>query len=490
MDSIVEAIAHFAEQKPDAVAVIAEKQQITYAELWKEVRGFASYIRSRELEKGLRIIVEAKHSIWYIVAWLGIQLAGCVFAPVEKKVGTERLRDTAEQLSASMIISNAELESAQYIMVSPSAVRDLATSNFYEDVSFDFPRPEDLCEIMFTTGTTGKSKGVMLTYSAIVAIAESRRSGDAGYNVSENNIHLIAVPINHTGGIRNISLSLFTGTTAVLLDGFLNFKLFFQYIRDYHVTSITMPPSAVRMALVLAAEEMAKYTDQLDFIQTGDTSYPKADQERFCELLPRTRLYFTYGSTEAGGVSVLEYSKYKKEGGCSGRPSKRWRVFTVDDDKKEFASSKSAPGRIAVSGKGMMSGYYNEPELTKEYLSDGVLYTNDIGYFDEDGYLYVIGRRGDVINLGGLKIAPAEVENVALRFSGIAECACFVVQDARDITVLKLNIVEQQGSNIEIGELREYMRGNLEAHQVPKLIEKVSEIPKTYNGKIDRKALK
>lgn len=487
MDSIVEAVAHFAEQKPDTVAVIAERQQITYAELWKEVRGFASYIRSRGLKKGLRVLVEARHSTWYVVAAFGVQLAGCVFVPVEKKIGVDRLWDIAEQLSASMIISNTKIESGKYIMVDPSAVRELATSNFYEGVSFDFPKPEDLCDILFTTGTTGRSKGVMLSHGAVVEIADIRQSN---FKVSESNVFLVAVPLNHAGGIRYVYLPMLTGTTVVLLEGFLNLKLFFQYIRDYHVTSLTLPPSAVRMVLMLAAEEMGKYANQIDFITTGDTSYPKADQERFCELLPRTRLYFTYGASEAGGVSILEYSKYKKEGGCSGKPSERWRVFTVDDDKKEIASSKNAPGRIAVLGRGMMSGYYNEPELTKEVLSDGVLYTNDIGYFDEDGFLFVIGRRGDVINLGGLKVPPAEVENTVLRFPGIAECACFAVQDAKGATVLKLNIVEQQGSDIQISELREHMRGDLEAFQIPKLIEKVSRIPKLYNGKIDRKALK
>lgn len=486
INSIVEALAAFAAQKPDKVAVIAERQEITYGALWKEVRGFAVYIRSCGLEKGSRVIVKAKHSIWYVVAYFGVHLAGCVFVPLEKTIGIEGMKDISEQVSASMVISDTDINGG-YIMVSSSAVRTLAADNFCEDVKFDFPKSEELCDIIFTTGTTGKSKGVMLTHGAVVAVAENYRFS---FKISEDNVYLLSTPLNHAGGEHRIAASVLTGTTAVLLDGFVNFKLFFEYIRDYHVTSMYLPPSAVRMVLLLAAEEMAKYTDQLDFIHTGGSAFPETDMERFRELLPHTRLYNMYGATEAGNSSTLEYSKEKKEVGCIGKPTINSHSFIVDDNRKKIRSSKDHPGLIATSGSNLMSGYYNEPELTKEVLTDGVLYTNDIGYIDEDGYLYVLGRRGDVINIGGFKIAPTEVEDIALRFPGIAECACFAVHDKVGSTVLKLNIVERPGYDIQIMELREHLHRHLEAFKVPKQFNKVGDIPKTTNGKIDRKVLK
>lgn len=487
MNSIVEAVASAAARKPDTVAVIAERQEITYGELWKEIRGFAAYIQSLGLEKGARIIVKAKHSIWYVVACFGTHLSGCVFAPVEKTIGVEGLKDIARQLSPAMIISDVNVESGEFITVDSSSVRALAAESFKEGLKFDFPQPEDLCDILFTTGTTGKSKGVMLTHESTVVMADGYRTGN---KISEDNVYLIPGPVNHVGGIRRVYVSMLTGTTAVLLDGFVNLKLFFEYIRDYHVTSIQMPPSAVRLVLLLASEKLAKCAGQIDFIQTGTTVFPKADMERLRELLPSARLYFAYGTSETGTISLLEYSKDNKEMGCVGKPMAHSRVFIVDGDGKEIRSSRDCPGRIAVSGPYLMSGYYNEPELTKEILTNGVLYTNDLGYFDEDGYLYVLGRRGDVINIGGLKIAPAEVEDTAIRFLGIAECACFAAQDRSGNTVLKLDIVEKPETNIQIMELHKHLRGHLEAFKVPKLIEKVSEIPKTANGKIDRKALK
>lgn len=487
MNSIVEAVAAAAERTPDKTAVIAERQEITYGELWKEIRGFAAYLHSCGLEKGARVIVKAKHSIWYVVACFGVHLAGCVFAPVEKTIGIEGLKDIAEQLSASMVISDVNIEGGEYITVDSSAVRTLAADNFREEVSFDFPQSEDLCDILFTTGTTGKSKGVMLTHKTVVAAAESHQFA---FKVSENNIYLIPLPLNHAGGIRKIYISALSGTTAVLLNGYTNLKLFFDYIRDYRATSVDIPPFAVRMVLLMAAEEMAKYADQLDFVHTGSAAYPKADMDRFRELLPNTRLYHGFGPSETILTNMLEYSSEIKERCCVGKTMGYARAFITDDDRKEIQSSKDNPGIIAVSSPYLMSGYYNEPELTAQVLVDGVLYTNDLGYIDEDGYLFVIGRRGDVINISGLKVAPAEVEDTVLRFPGIVECACFAVQNTLGSTVLKLNIVEKPGHDIQIKELYEHMNKHLEAFKVPKQIEKVGEIPKTYNGKIDRKVLK
>lgn len=487
MNSIIEAVAKAAADKSDAVAVIAEGQQIIYGELWKEACGFAAYIQSMGFDKGSRIIVKAKHDIWYVVSCFGIQLAGCVHVPLEKTIGIEGLRDIAEQLSASMVISDLEIEDKRYQTVDSASVRDLATVHFKEGMQFEFPEPEDICDILFTTGTTGKPKGVMLSHRAVVAVAENVQYGT---ELPENNIYLIPSPINHAAGLRNIYVCMLTGATAVLLDGYTNVKKFFKYIHDYHVTSIYMPPSAVRMMLLLASKELAKYAEDIRFVFTSSALFPESDKESLCALLPTARLYNDYGCSEAGRACIIDYAKEKGKACCVGKPTQNTRILIVNDDRKEIKSSKDNHGLIAITGTTVMSGYFNDPVSTKEAMENGIVYTNDIGYIDEDGYLYVLGRRGDVINIGGLKIAPAEVENVVLRFPGVAECACFAVHDELGNVNVKLNFVEIDKAVVDISELREHISQNLEGFKVPKLFEKVETIPKTANGKIDRKVLK
>lgn len=484
MDSIVEAVAKWAAQRPETVAVIAGGQQITYEELWREIRGFAAYLRSAGLAKGDRVVVKAKNDIWYAVSCYGIHLAGCVHVPLEKTIGPEGLRDVAEQLSPSLLISDISVEGAAYPTIDSARVRELAREHFDETLRFDLPRPEELCDILFTTGTTGRSKGVMVPHRAQVALAENI---EYGIDMPTNNRFLVPNPINHAAGIRNLNICMFMGTTAILLDGYTNIKTFFAYIQDYRVTGIYMPPSAVRMILLLAEKELAKYTDQIQYIHTGSASFPEADKERLRELLPNTKLYYAYGCSEAGRACIIEYSRSGRGDCCVGRPTINSRVFIVDDDRKEMPSSVDRQGLIAITGDTVMEGYFNDPELTARTLVDGVVYTNDIGYIDEEGYLYVTGRRDDVINVGGLKVAPTEVEGVALRFPGVAECVCYPVKDKLSGVAPKMNIVEQPGADVDTAALREYMLEHLEAYKVPKQFMKVDAVPKTPNGKIDRK---
>lgn len=487
MNSIVEAVAKAAANKPDTVALIAQGEQITYAELWREIRGFAAYIRSLHLQKGARIIVKAKHDIWFLVSCFGIHLAGCVHIPLEKTIGIDGLKDLAEQLSVSLVISDLEIDDARYQTVASSVVRDLARESFNAEARFEFPEASDLCDILFTTGTTGKPKGVMLSHRAVLATAENVVYST---ELPKNNVYLIPAPMNHAGGIRNVYICMLTGTTAVLLDGFTNVKLFFEYIRNYHVTSLYMPPSAIRMMLMLAPKELAKCADQIQYIFTASAHYPEADKEKMSEIFAASRLYNDYGCSEAGRSCLFDYAKERGKVNCVGKPTYNAKILIVGDDQKEIQSSKDNPGLIAITGSNVMSGYFNDPDLTQETMRNGIVYTNDIGYIDENGYLYVIGRRGDVINIGGLKIAPAEVESVVLRFPGIAECVCYAVEDKRGNINVKLNYVEVDGMQVDVSELRKYIAQKLEAFKVPKLYEKVDAIPKTANGKIDRKVLK
>ncbi len=486
MDSIVSAVAKFAQERPDRAAVIANDNEITYAQLWKEIQGFAEYIKSFDFPEGSRIIVKSDSDIWFAVSCFAIQLTGNVHVPLEKSIGVKGLEDVASQLGAAMVISNTDIQ-GDFVSVDSDKVREIGAENYKDGLEFIFPTKEMTCDILFTTGTTGKSKGVVISHRAVVAVSENVQYGA---EIPDDNVYLVPAPINHASAIRKLYVSMLTGTTVVLLDGFKDIRKFYSYIEKYNVTSILMPPAAVRMLLVLSKKELAKYSGQLHHIHTGSAAFPEADKELLCSLLPETRLYFAYGSSEAGCVSMFDYSKHKGLISCVGKPNKNAHIFIVDDNRQEIQSSSTNQGLIAIKGGMTMTEYFEEPELTKEVLVDGVVYTNDMGYIDENGFVYMLGRRGDVISIGGLKIAPTEVENIVLRFPGIAECACFAVEDRMGGCVPKLNIVEEKGADVDINELKKHMASYLEAFKVPKLVAKVEEIPKTSNGKIDRKVLK
>jgi len=269
----------------------------------------------------------------------------------------------------------------------------------------------------------------------------------------------------------------------------MNIKQFFQSIEQYGVTSILLPPSAIRMILMLTKDKLAEYAGQIDHIHTGSAAFPEADKEKLCELLPHSKLYFAYGSSEAGCVSLYDYSKNRGLISCVGKPNKNAHIIIVDQNRKEIKSSKDCAGLIAIAGSMNMQGYYDEPELTEAIMYGDYLYTNDLGYYDENGFLYMIGRQDDVINIGGLKIAPTEIEDVALRFAGLAECACFAIGDRMGGSIPKLAVIMEKGAVFDAGAIQRFLGEYLEAFKVPKRIEEVGVIPRTANGKVDRKKL-
>ena len=286
MDSIVQALYLHAQESPERVAVIADDEKITYGELWKEVQGFAEFLRKQGFPKGSRITVKAAPSIWFAVSCFGIHLSGNVHVPMEKTIGPDGIINIADELAASMIVADADLsdklEGKQYTCISSADVRSIARENYRDGLEFEFPTLDMTCDIMFTTGTTGKSKGVMESHRAVVAVSENVQYGA---DIPKDNIYLVPAPINHASAIRKLYVSILTGTTVVLLDGFTDVKKFFDYVEKYKVTSILMPPAAVRMILLLAAKNLAKYSDQLHHIHTGSAAFPEADKDKLCEIL-------------------------------------------------------------------------------------------------------------------------------------------------------------------------------------------------------------
>ncbi|MCR5041686.1 MAG: acyl--CoA ligase [Clostridia bacterium] len=487
MNTVANTICSNAQKFPEKTAIHDEKGSITYAQLDHAVKNFAKHLKGLGLPSGSRIMVQSNSDIPTVVSYLAIQLSGNINVPCEKTASVDALELIASETEAAVIITDADVD-GRYTRITFSEVMDIAGADDGNcSFEFDEPDPEAVCDILFTTGTTGKSKGVMISNRALLASCGNLITGS---EITETTVYLIPVPINHANGIRKTYSTLFAGGTVVLLEGLSNLKKFYGAISEFHANYLLLPPSAIRMILLLSAKDLAAHADQIEYVHTSAAPFPEADKQKLCELLPNTKLVFAYGSSEVANVSMFEYSKYPGRICCVGSLNINAKAKIVDEDGNEIESSKDNQGIIMLGGSAVMTGYYNAPELTAGVLKDGWVKTSDLGYFDEDGFLYVLGRADDVINVGGLKIAPTEVENVVMQYKGIAECACFGIDDRMTGKIPKLNIVPERRVEIDIGDLKKFLASKMEAYKVPKKIEIVAEIPKTSNGKINRKVLK
>lgn len=485
--TIVECVAGYALKQPNKIAIYTSNGSVTYSELYNYIRGYAKYLLASGIKKGDIVLLKAGQTIEYAVQYLGIHLAGGIVTSLEKSISDNGIVEVAQKIKANAIITDntlmEDLYSAVYI---PQGVVLAAAKDHVDDnIELNYPLLGDSADILFTTGTTGSSKGVELSHNALVATAENLIYG---CEYKSDTVIIVPGPLNHANAIRKLFTTFVNGSAIYILNGMTNVKSFYTAL-DSCVGSIAccLPPAAIRTIFALTNDRIAQYRDKIDFIESATSPLPETDKKRLCDLLPNTRLYNNYGSSEAASVCMYDYNKYSNKDNCVGKAMPNSRIIIVDDNHQEMYATRDNPGLIACSGDVNMKGYVNEPILTAEVLENGIVYTSDLGYIDDEGFVYVIGRKGDVINVGGLKVAPSEVESAALGYEGIIDCICIAIPDKITTNALKLLVAMKEGKELNIKSLSAFLAKSLEAYKIPRYYEKVEKIERTYNGKLNRK---
>lgn len=484
--SIALSIQETAKTNGQNIAVIVGSEKCTYENLALMNRKSALFLEKNGIKPGDRVIVEADHLLDYVYLWYGIQLLGAVFVPVEKNTPSNRIKEIAQELESAKVVTltpRDDLEDSWALSTIMPEIMDLEDSYVAKE-----PDPDSLAEILFTTGTTGKSKGVMVSFANQVNIA---LAGIETTNIQPDNVWLIPTPMNHAAGLRKVHIAMAVGSTSCLLEGFRNFKLYFNTIRENKVTSLYLPPSAIHLMLGIASKELAELKDQIRFIYSSSTAYPETDKEKMRKLLPNVYMYNCFGCSEVGVACTDEFcvSGGSQYSGSVGKPNSLSEIVILDEDGNEIKdSSPEKTGLCAIRSKSVMQGYWNEPEQTAKALKNGMLVMSDICYFAPNGELILVGRSNDTINLGGLKVAPLEVEEVVMKVDCVDECLLIPVSIGGN-TALKLLVVLKEGKELDAAAIREMISKNLEPYKIPKQIVAVDEIIKTFNGKIDRKQM-
>ncbi|MBQ6192619.1 MAG: acyl--CoA ligase [Bacteroidaceae bacterium] len=427
-------IERFAKTTPDKAAVITGNETLSYSSLWGRVQEEALRLG---LKEGQPHVFVATQDTDFIVTYLAVHVCGAVAVPLEASTPKERQQQIRDEVNLQSSIFNVS-------------------------------------DILYTTGTTGKAKGVMISSRAWTANAENLidRLG-----FTSDLLFIICGPLNHLGSLSKIYPTLMTGATLYILESLKDMNAFFSVFElPFQKFATFLVPSSIRMLLQVASKDLAAVASKIDFIETGAAAISQSDMESLCRILPSSRLFNTYASTETGIVCSYEYSKYGCEPGLLGKPMKHSSV-RIDED-----------GRVICSGLTIMSGYVGAPELTADVLRDGEVFTSDIGILDGQGMLHLKGRQDDVINVGGYKVNPAEVEDAVNGFEPIADCICIPARHILLGTVPKLLYVPKQGHEVRPKDIAGFLRGHLENYKIPLLYEAVDAIRHTYNGKLDRKS--
>ena len=425
-----------AERYADKVAVVCGSSTLTYAQLYRMVEERAQQLRAQGIAERQGVVMRTTQDVEFLVQYFAVHLIGAVAVPLEKDTPQSRFDEICRQVQGADI-------------------------------------PAGTADILFTTGTTGQSKGVMISHRTIVCNAENLIGGQL---FCHDLVFLICGPLNHIGSLSKIYPVILLGATLYILEGMTDLEAFFRAL-DYpcHKIATFMVPASIRILLQLGAKRLEKYVDKIDFIEAGGAPLPPSDQQAFCKALPRSRLYNTYASTETGIICTYNYNDGRGLSGCLGRPMRHSRVFITPE------------GRVACQGPTLMTGYVGDPQKTAEVLHDDTVFTADNGVINEEGMLFLQGRSDDVINIGGYKVAPSEVEDATLSYTGIKDCICIGVSHPMFGNALKLLYVPAEGIEVSKRELARHINKSLESYKVPQLYEQVERVQRTYNGKLDRK---
>ncbi len=477
-NTILQSIRRFALEKPDKLAIVDPATELTYSAYWQKICGAASYFRGIGVQKGEYVVVKTMQTVEYLVVCHGIQLAGGIFIPVEKSVNEGRVTEIMNETGATKLFGDLVVEGFE---CRPTSEAYHYAGEIIQE--WDMPAEEDEAMILFTTGTTGKSKGIVIQYGAEFAVAENVKYG---VEMKEDNVEIIPMPMNHSFSLRRYFANMINGSTVIVIDGVFFVKILFNMIEKYRATAIAMAPAAISIIFKLTRDKIGNYAEQFDYIQLGSAPLPEGDKDRLLSLLPNIRLYNLYGSTELGVSCALNFNSDDNQPSCIGYPTKNSIFKIVDEDGNEkLDATAEDPGYLSYTGTMKMKEYFHEPELTEATFIDGYMRSSDLGYRDEKGRIFMLGRADDVIITGGNKVSPLEVEEATKQFAGIHDCICKGVEDALVGAVPVLYIVADE--TIDMDGLKRHMANLLEDFKRPRSIHRIESVPRTYNGKIDRK---
>ena len=489
-------IMSLAKSQPQKPAVLFKKEVLTYKDLAERVERCGVFMSGLGIQKGERVLFTALSKPEAVVLYLGIQLAGAVAVSMDKNATPENAWQIYSDTEASLFVTDRPCgEYADYMNL--FSLRKLYAACIEGSACSDRQLNqnewdgEDIAEMIFTTGTTGKPKGVMLSYRAVYQISKNTIDG---IGILPEDRVLVPLPLNHSLALRELRGALWQGATVVLQNGFTFARDLERNIVDLGCTGMVTVPASLELTRTQMQDQFSGIVGKLRYMEVGAGSLSVRQRKEFTVLLPDTDLNNTWGSSETGGALFTKVHQVAKDPvkiATIGKPLEGVTIKMLDPDGKELPETDhDHPGRLALKGDMVMSGYWNREEATKDALRDGWLVTNDLVYTDADGYVYMLGRADDIINIGGEKVSPIEIENLAGEFPAIRECACIGVPDPKETLgqIPVLFLVQREGFSLD--ELKKYLNTRMERFKVPQEFVTVEALPRNRMKKLDRKAMR
>lgn len=471
---LLQKIASHAVCIPQKTAVItAEGERIPYSTLWENILRGAAWLDEMGVHEGDRIMLSALKEIEFVYVYFGAHLRGVTNVVVDASNNSDHLEYIASVVSPVLTVG-LNLEDIRSVQYADMQLPDETSVQIDTSLSAD-----SVADIMFTSGTTGRPKGVCLTHANIVASAMNI-NGFIGNGAED--VEFLGLPICHSFGLGRLRCNMLTGGTVVLHNGFANLKAVFSAFERYGVTGFGIVPAVWAYIKRFSGERIGKYAAQIKYIEIGSAAMPLEDKEILLRLFPDTRICMHYGLTEASRAVFMEFHENAGNLSTAGKSVSDSVSIRVLSDIGDPVPSLEE-GEICVKGPMVTSSYFNPSDNEGAFFGD-YFRTGDWGYMDTNGNLFLKARKKEIINVGGKKVSPIEIED-ALEKVGIGESMVVAVKDPVLGEVPKALLVEGTFT-MDTSEIREKLLPYLEIYKLPREYEVVKSIPKTASGKKKR----
>lgn len=473
-------------QSTNDLALRFYDQGVTYAELERNVENYARYLSQLGLKAGDRAAIALPNCPEFIYTYLGITRAGGIAVPLNLLQTPRELAFMITDSGARFIVTNESISKQLSRLPGMSIVAVVLDEKCRQEIlaanPANFPKadPETVCVFLYTSGTTGHPKAAMLTHANLM---ENVKSMDDVSDFGRDDNFLAVLPMFHSfGWATSVLLPLYLGCAITILDSFKP-KEVLHVLSEKGVTVFCGVPSMFTVLLKLRRQ--APFPT-LKFAISGGDSISEEHMLAF-ERTFNFPITEGYGLSEASPVVSLNPLYGVRKIKSVGLPLSGVEVKIADEDGREFPPGEV--GELIVKGPNVMKGYYNREEETAAALRDGWLHTGDLAYQDEDGYLFIVGRKKELIITAGFNVYPREIEEALQEHPSLAEAAVVGVPHPTKGEVIKAYVILEEGPAPDKQELFRFLKERLAIYKIPEAFVFKSELPRGANGKILKRLL-
>jgi long-chain acyl-CoA synthetase len=458
------------------IAIIHNGTQITYEQLYNDIVDHSNYLKINYINYNESVIIRCKNKYKLLLGIYSTIYAGAVAVPIADTTTCDILKEIADATNANIIL----IDDPTFIGIADLNNLEIKKHQLITDAHVVDIKENDSALILFTSGTSGKKKGTLLSHYNLI---QTSFLINEFMQLNQTIIEYVMIPLFHSFGFGRTRCVFLAKGTLILDDGIFNPLLMLKRLVKNNCNAFSGVPSVIAMLIKAGKNRFSQFGGNIRFVEIGSAPMIMEHKEFLLEHLPNANICMHYGLTEASRCCFINFRDDNGKLNSVGKPSPGVRIKIVDDNKKELHYGEL--GEIVVSGPNVAKGYLNGPLISNSWF-----YTGDIGYKDNEGYVYFNGRKDDMINVGGEKLFPLELENLINNLKLINGDFCIVgIKDNEgiygSIPILCVTDSKYGKDDLEILNNMLWLSGVKTIFR-PKTYVYLEQIPRTYNGKIIR----